>query len=146
MIDPHKKTAFSDTLLTGVHWVANALVQDEPANEFLSLVSCLETFLTREKADIGSIKNAIAGGVGWVLGRNQEDRLQLHREMKSIYDKRSTVSHGGEQKEIINLLPRLRDIVGAFIERMVQRREEFKDKGKKALHEWIDEGPMRQEQ
>src|SRR5205809_537597 len=86
---------------------------------------------------------AIAGGVGWVLGHNPEERLNLQREMKSIYDKRSTISHGGEQKEIANLLPRLRFIVGAFILTMVQRREEFKDGGKKALHDWIDEGPMR---
>src|SRR5713226_3389268 len=52
MLDPQNATAFSDTLLTGIGWVANALIQDEPANEFLSLVSCLETFLTREKTDI----------------------------------------------------------------------------------------------
>jgi len=78
---------------------------------------------------------AIAGGVGWVLGHNPEERLNLQREMKSIYDKRSTIS--------ANLLPRMRFIVGAFILTMVQRREEFKDGGKKALHDWIDEGPMR---
>ena len=30
---------FSETLLTGVHWVAHALVQVEPANEFLRLVN-----------------------------------------------------------------------------------------------------------
>jgi hypothetical protein len=68
MLNPEKATTFSDTLFTGIRWVANALIQDEPANEFLSLVSCLETFLTREKTDLGSIKNAIAGGIGWVLG------------------------------------------------------------------------------
>jgi hypothetical protein len=33
--------------------------------------------------------------------------------------------------------------VGAFILTMVLRREEFKDGGKKALHDWIDEGPLR---
>lgn len=143
MLDPLHATAFSNTLLTGIRWVANALTQDEPANEFLSLVSCLETFLTREKTDIGSIQNAVATGVGWVLGRSPEDRANLHREMKPIYGKRSTVSHGGDQQEIAKLLPRLREIVGAFILTMVRRREEFRNGGKKALHDWIDEGPMR---
>ncbi len=143
MLEPENTTAFSETLLTGVRWVANALIQDEPANEFLSLVSCLETFLTRDKTDIGSIKNAVAGGVGWVLGRDQDDRIRLHREMKPIYDQRSTVSHGGDQKEIVKLLPKLRDITGAFILAMVERRDEFKGSGKKGLHDWIDEGPMR---
>ena len=143
MLDPQYATAFSNTLLTGIRWVANALIQDEPANEFLSLVSCLETFLTREKTDIGSIKNAIAGGVSWVLGSSLEERLNLQREMKFIYDKRSMISHGGKQIEIAKLLPRLRFIVGAFILTMVLRREEFKNEGKKALHDWIDEGPLR---
>jgi hypothetical protein len=143
MYRAEKKTNFSSTLLTGIYWVANALTQVEPANEFLSLVSCLETFLTREKTDIGSITNAIAGGVGWVLGSNVEERLNFHREMKTIYIERSTISHGGNQKEIAKLLPRLRIIVRTFIHRMVQRREEFKGDGKKALHVWIDEGPLR---
>ena len=66
MLTPGQETAFSDTLFTGIHWVANALIQTEPANEYLSLVSCLETFLTRERGDLGSITNVVAAGVGWV--------------------------------------------------------------------------------
>ena len=53
MYSEEKKTDFSDTLLTGIHWAANAFIQVEPANEFLSLVSCLETFLTRDIGDAG---------------------------------------------------------------------------------------------
>jgi hypothetical protein len=143
MLDARNKTDFSDTLLTGVYWVANALIQDDPANEYLSLVSCLETFLTPGRKDIGTIRNAVAVGVSWVLGRNAENRLSLYREVGTLYNKRSEITHGGEQKEIVKLLPRLREIVGAFILVMVRRREEFRAGGKKALHDWIDEGPMR---
>jgi len=143
MLNPEQKTAFSDTLFTGIHWVANALIQSEPANEYLSLVSCLETFLTRERGDVGSIGNAIATGVAWILGRNSSDRITIHKEVKKIYDKRSTISHGGHQEDIATYLPRLREIVGAVILQMVQRRDEFCDSGKQGLSDWIDQGPLR---
>jgi Apea-like HEPN len=146
MLDMRNKTDFSDALLTGVYWVANALIQDDPANEYLSLVSCLETFLTPGRKDIGTIRNAVAVGVSWVLGHNAEDRLSLYQEVGTLYNKRSEITHGGEQREIAKLLPKLRDIVGAFMHEMVKRREEFKKGGKHALHRWIDEGPMRMAQ
>ncbi len=143
MLHPDNKTDFSETLFAGIHWVANAHTQADPANEFLSLASCLETFLTRSKTDIGSITNAVAGGVGWVLGHNYQDRLNLHKEVKNFYEKRSTISHGGKQEDLSSHLPRLRDIVGAFILEMVRRRDDFAVGGKQALHDWIDQGPMR---
>lgn len=145
LLNPEAKTAFSNTLLSGIHWVANALMQSEPANEYLSLVSCLETFLTRSRGDLGSIGNAVSSGVGWVLGHDSADRLALHKEVKNIYDKRSTISHGGKQEDIANLLPRLREIVSEFILQMVLRHDEFSISGKQGLFDWIDQGPSRSE-
>lgn len=145
LLKPAAKTAFSDTLFTGIHWVANALMQSEPANEYLSLVSCLETFLTRQRGDLVSIGNAVASGVGWVLGRDHSDRITLHKEVQDIYNKRSTISHGGKQEDIANLLPRLREIVAAFILQMVLRRDEFRTSGKQGLFDWVDLGPSRPE-
>lgn len=44
---PHKKqTDFEETLLRGIHWFADAQVQPEVENRLLSLIACLETFLT----------------------------------------------------------------------------------------------------
>ncbi len=143
MLEPQGKTSFSDTLLRGVHWVADALTQVEPANEFLSLVSCLETFLTREVGDATSISNAVAVGVAWVLGKDKDERADLRKRIKKLYDKRSTVSHGGKQEELAKDLPWLRDVVRAFVAKMIERRDEFKKTGKAGLHQWIEEGPIR---
>lgn len=141
---PSNKTAFSDALLQGIHWVANALTQEEPSNEYLSLVSCLETFLTRDKTDLGSITNAVAGGVGWVLEeRDSVKRPALFKKIKKYYQKRSTISHGGRGDEIEKDLPELRTIVSHFITKMVERQDEFKFSGIDGLHEWIDQGPIR---
>lgn len=143
MLNPEQKTAFSDTLFTGIHWVANALIQSEPANEYLSLVTCLETFLTRERGDTGSIGNAVATGVAWIIGRDLADLLTIHKEVKKIYEKRSTISHGKYQEDIATYLPRLREIVSAVIIQMVLRRDEFRDSGKQGLFDWIDQGLLR---
>ena len=111
MYRAEKKTDFSDTLLTGIHWVANALMQVEPANEFLSLVNCLETFLTRDVGDAGSISNAIAVGVAWILGPDFAERQALRKEMKKLYDKRSSITHTGQQDDLADDLLLLRERV-----------------------------------
>lgn len=143
MLVPGGETKFTPTLLQAVHWAADALTQEEPANEFLSLVSCLETFLTREVGDSTSISNAVAVGVAWVLGKDTQDRKAIRKRVKDLYDKRSKVSHGGEQTALAKDLPWLRDLVLGFLQTMISRRDEFRDTGKQGLHEWIEEGPIR---
>lgn len=146
LLQPDSRTRFKETLLRGVHWVADAVTQVEPANEFLSLVSCLETFLTRNVGDATSISNAVAVGVGWVLEgepRNRVKRLALRERVKKLYDKRSTITHGGDPADLAAELPWLRDIVGRFVSRVIARRDEFAADGKQALHTWIDESPGR---
>jgi hypothetical protein len=142
MYRAEKKTDFSDTLLTGINWAANAFMQVEPANEFLSLVICLETFLTRERDGRG-ITNAISEGVAWVLGQNSAERQALRKEMKKLYRERSSITHTGQQDDLADDLLLLRERVKAFLRAMVQRRNEFKTGGKKSLQLWIDEGTDR---
>jgi hypothetical protein len=79
--------------------VANALMQVDPANEFLSLVNCLETFLTLE-GDAESISKAISVGVAWDLGQNFAQRQSFRKEMKKLYDKKSSITHRGQQDDL----------------------------------------------
>ena len=118
-------------------------MQVEPANEFLSLVNCLETFLTRDIGDTASISNAFAVGVAWVLGQNFAERKSLRKEMKKLYDKRSSITHTGQQDDLADGLHLLRERVKSFLQAMVHRRDEFKTGGKKFLPLWIDEGSSR---
>ncbi len=143
MLKPGGETAFTPTLLRGIHWVADALTQAEPATEFLSLVSCLETFLTREVGDSASISNAVAVGAAWVLGVDDDERRTLRKRLKGLYDKRSKVSHGGDQEALARDLPWLRDLVLDLLQKLIARSEEFRDSGKAGLHEWIEEAPVR---
>lgn len=143
MLEANKQTTFSKTLFAGVHWMADALVQSEPANEYLCLTTCLETFLNRGRGDIGSITNAVATGIAWVLGHNHEDRINLHKEAQQLYGKRSSITHGEQLKDIEQSLKRLREIACQFMIHMVHRRNEFRESGRDGLHAWIDQGPLR---
>jgi hypothetical protein len=132
-----KKKIFIDTLLFSIHWFINALMQDEPANEFLSLAVCLETFLTPGDTS-KSISNALAIGVAWVLGKDFAERQALYNKMKKLYSKRSSITHSGNRDIPAHELLDLRETVKAFLQAMIRRRNEFNTGGDKTLQLWID--------
>lgn len=132
-----KKKLFIDTLLFSIHWFINALMQDDPANEFLSLAICLETFLTPVDTTKG-ISNAIAIGVAWVLGNNFAERQALYDKMKKFYKKRSSITHSGNRDISTHELLDFRETVKAFLQALIQRRDEFNAGGDKDLQKWID--------
>ncbi len=108
---------FERVLLRGLHWFGNALPQKEPENELLSLVTCLETFLTPR--DGNPIGTAIAEGVALLLGNTLDERKKLKKRVKDLYGKRSSVSHGGEKAVLESDLIELREIAKNFIQRMI---------------------------
>ncbi len=110
-------TDFERTLLRGIHWFGNALCQKEPENELLSLVSCLETFLTPD--DSNPIGTAIAEGVALLLGTTLEERRKLKKKVKELYAKRSGVSHGGKKAVLEFELSELRELTKRLIQQMI---------------------------
>lgn len=130
-------TDFEETLLRGVHWYADALTQVESENEFLSLTTCLETFLNPGSGE--PITNAIAEGVAVILGKSLQERKSLKRQVRGLYGQRSGVSHGG-RKGILDVdLAELRDIAGNITGEMIRRKDEFSANGKRGLLEWIED-------
>lgn len=108
---------FERVLLRAIHWFGNALAQPQPENELLSLVTCLEVFLTpRDGNPIGA---AIAEGVALLLETTLERRKTLKKRVKELYGKRSGVSHGGEKAVLESDLAELREIVRKMIRRMI---------------------------
>lgn len=125
---------FEETLLRGIHWFANAQIQVERENDLLGLMTCLETFLTSENSD--KISNTVAEGVAFVLGNTLEERKNLKKQIKNFYNKRSRISHGGQKAIFDSDLEELRTLTGVFLAKMIQRKDEFKER--KDLDEWIE--------
>lgn len=136
---PEKATDFDKTLLRGIHWFANSRIQFERENEFLNLMTCLETFLTRSgQAFISpSLAEQVADSVARLLTTKLENRKALKQRVKDLYGMRSGVSHGGAKTILETNLTDLRNIAKELIFQMIERKDEFRTH--QEFLNWIDE-------
>ncbi len=136
---PGKMTDFEKTLLRGIHWFAISQAQFDKENEFLNLMTCLETFLTSSGAALisPSLANQVAEGAARLLTTELENRKALKKRIQSLYGIRSGVSHGGQKAILETDLEDLRNIAKELIFQMIERKDEFPTH--KALLKWLDE-------
>jgi len=126
---------FEEALLRGVHWFADAETQQEPENQLLSLVTCLETFLTPR--DRSPIRTAVAEGVAMILAEDLKTRRALKKFVIAVYGQRSAVSHGGRTAVLQTDLGQLKYIAHRLIRALIQRKDEFADR--ESLARWLEE-------
>ncbi|HEX8230518.1 MAG TPA: hypothetical protein VF826_14555 [Chloroflexia bacterium] len=124
---------FESTLLDAIHWFANAQMEIEIAYRLLSLITCLETFLTPQ--DGNPIGAAIAEGTAIIVGTDLEERKALKKRVHKLYQMRSAITHGGRKEVPEEQVAELTGIAQALIGQMIKRRAEFEDRD--ALLEWI---------
>lgn len=130
----NKLTDFERTLINGVHWFATSQTQNEIENKILNLIICLETFLVpRDGNPIGTF---IAEGVAFILSKDLENRLLIKSKVKTFYNKRSKLSHGGSKDILESEYYELLLFVHQFVRIMIQRKDEFKSKND--LFIWIE--------
>ena len=129
------RTPFEETLLDAVHWYANAQTELALEYEFLSLIICLETLFTRGPQEPVTV--AVAEGVAFVLGSNRDTRMEFRDKMRSLYDTRSKIAHGGGASISKEDVEDLRDITAYVLLQLIRRREEFHDRQK--LFAWLEE-------
>jgi len=126
--------SFGETVLRGLRWFSNAYIQVVKENQFLNLMTCLETFLTRRGME--QITNTVAEGVAFVLGTGLTERKQLKERIVAFYNYRSRISHEGHSAILSSDLKEFTNIVGNFLGKMIQKLDEFKTR--KDLDEWIE--------
>lgn len=120
-------TGFEKVLLRSIHWFASSQTQFEKENEFLNLMTCLETLLTPSGMALisPSLANQVAEGVARLLAAELEDRIALKKRVHTLYGMRSGTSHGGQKTIQETDLLDLRSIALALIAQMIQRKNEF---------------------
>jgi hypothetical protein len=131
----HQATEFERAILRAVHWVADAQAQVEKENSLLSLVTCLETFLTPRNRD--PISAAIAEGVAILVGDGLEKRKRIKQRVREFYRLRSAFSHGGHGEILDADLGELREIAGELTVQMIRRRNEFRSV--QSLLDWLED-------
>jgi hypothetical protein len=126
-------TDFENTLLDAIHWFANAQIEFELPYRLLSLITCLETFLTPQ--DGNPIGTAIAEGVAIIIGTTLDERKQLKKRVQKLYSMRSAVTHGGRKEVPDADVAELTTLAQTVIMAMIQRKDTLQDRD--ALLEWI---------
>lgn len=120
------KTDFENMILSGIHWFADSMIQKQIENQFLSLMICLEIFLTPGGE---RISNFISDAVARILTFGLENRLELKEDIKDFYTKRSAIVHGSRKKmPITSDVSYLQSIVAELILWMIKNSEYFDKK------------------
>lgn len=122
-----ERTEFEDTLLLGLHWFSDSMTQKQLANQFLSLMICLEIFLTPHGDE--PVSNSIAESAAIILLSELDKRKEFKRIIKGLYLKRSAIVHG-RKNDIPNDedLEKLQEIVGHLILWITDQKDNFEDK------------------
>jgi hypothetical protein len=127
---------FEKAILRAIHWFSLAEKQPGNENKILALITCLETFLTSEFGN--PIRNTVAEGSAIILEKTLESRKYIKQRINEFYKQRSSISHGGGSKNILDSdMAELKKLVQLFIQNMIKRRSEFK--ARKDVLEWIDD-------
>lgn len=122
-------TDFERTFLMGIHWFANSSNQREIENQYLSLMVSLEIFLSPKFESGEPITNNIAESASIINEIGIDNRKQLKKKIKQLYDKRSSIVHGR-----LNKIPTeedviyLRNILLTLMWWMIQNSNKFKNK------------------
>jgi len=127
---------FEKAILRAVHWFSLAEKQLGNENKLLALITCLETFLTSEYGN--PIRNTVAEGSAIILANTLESRKYVKQRINEFYKQRSSISHGGGSKNILDSdIIELKELVQSFIQAMIKRKNEFQTR--KNILEWLDD-------
>lgn len=115
-------TDFERSLLIGMHWFADSQMQNDLENEFLSLMICMEIFLTPNEKD--SITTFISEATALLIA-DLEHRKKLRDQIRGFYGIRSAIVHEGKRDIDQDSAGKLRYIVRLLLWRMIKIKDNF---------------------
>ncbi|MCD4786337.1 MAG: hypothetical protein K8T10_21140 [Candidatus Eremiobacteraeota bacterium] len=123
-----ERTSFEKTLLQAVHWFSSSQNQLKIENEFLNLISCLESLLLS-----GDKKEPITRNLSLLtsilLENDEAKRHGICNRIQELYGKRSRLTHGGTKSLIKkNDCKYLLYVAGNLIRRFTGLIDEYDDK------------------
>jgi hypothetical protein len=128
-------TDVEEAVLRGIHWMADAIDQVELEHALLSLMTCLETYLTPGgREPIGA---AVAENVAVALAQSLGARKAIKRTVKKLYGKRSGLSHGGKESVLRSDVDTVLLLAGSMTVWMIQNRRRWRTRGE--LLSWLED-------
>lgn len=120
-------TEIEDSILTAVRWFASAVNQTEENVSFLHFVICLESLFTSVDKSL-PISSTIADSVAFLCADSKLKRVKIKREIKELYDLRSTIAHGGKHTVPGQQLDRVALAAQASIKKILEHRDQLNTK------------------
>lgn len=120
-------TEIEDSILSAVRWFASAVNQTEENVSFLHYVICLESLFTSVDKSM-PIASAISDSVAFLCADSKQKRVEIKREIKELYDLRSTIAHGGKHAVPAPKLDRVALAAQASIGKILKNKDHLKTK------------------
>ena len=100
LVDRSQLSDLEKRALRGILWLGKAYSSRRTEDAFLQCAIALEVALVLNHRDVitPSILYQLAESVAVLLGRNQEERLRIDKEMREFYGKRSAIVHKGSDE------------------------------------------------
>ena len=108
-----------------VIWYSRGMNADDPNEQFVNFAIALESLLV---GDGGSIRQKLADRVAFLLAEEYEDRIEVSKKTKKLYDLRSKVVHTGTsvtEHDLIDLCHITNRSIVSFATRDFASWEEF---------------------
>ncbi|MGD0953993.1 MAG: hypothetical protein ABR985_16655 [Methanotrichaceae archaeon] len=125
---------FEATLITCIHWFSISQTKIELEDKLLNLITCLEIIFTPESKD--PITQNIAEGTAILTENDVAKRKERVEKIRSLYGRRSSLSHHGKGKIYDFELRELRSIIGTALAILISRSGDFHNKDE--LHKWLE--------
>jgi len=100
--DSNRLTQIQSKVVNGFSWIGEATKPDTISPRFIKLSNALEAFIggeaNEEYLTTRGITATLSERAAFLLGTNQESRLEIDREIRKYYGKRSDLVHGRSQQ------------------------------------------------
>jgi hypothetical protein len=117
------KDDFRRKIYRAITWFGRGICANTDDEKFVSYVVALETLLIGRE---GEKRARLAERVAFLLSDNLQEREQLQRDTKALYDLRSAIVHGGKPAERVTELETwTRQVIHEFVMRGFGTFDEF---------------------
>lgn len=96
IISSSDKNDMQSRIVTAIKWLGESFVEEESNKTVAEIAFAFETLLygNSEAFISKGVVSSLAEAYAFIVGTNPEERIELEKEFKCFYKKRSTISHG----------------------------------------------------
>jgi hypothetical protein len=115
------RTDIENRIIASVEWVGKGLREFDKTKAFIQVMFALEALLNSKQKEIiePSVLSKMSENIAFTIGRDGEERLNLDKEFKYLYNIRSDIAHGRDCKmsdgDFTLLISMTKRIISAFL-------------------------------